>query len=108
MDRFTRDLIFALKDSIDPIIENAAIDFLSSYTITPKSVYTPEILRGVVKNHFLDYVSTADHPESVVRTYLEKKDYPWNYGDAKAMLTAMMLEPVRKDGKYINGFWGGD
>lgn len=122
MNDLTLGLIYAVKHS-EKTAKESIIDFLSKYTGTPKEYYTDKELVSIIRNAFIDYLRTADNPAFDVWQYFDAKRQAENFKDVfpkkheqyveqnhcididtEAIVTALRLIGVQKDGKYINGF----
>lgn len=101
MNDMTLGLIYAIKHREDQTMEEAAVDFLSNYTDTPKQQYNQNVLRFVLRVCFSDYIGAADHPSSVMEEFFKYCD---KYGEIQGILTTLELVKVRDHGKYVNGF----
>lgn len=120
MTKETMQFIFALKHNSNifadhnATLREIAIHYMSELTLCPKEAYTEARLFGIAKDRFLDFLSTADHPERIVRRFFEMKERDANYKevtgrdfentDTDYLLACLMLAQVKEDGKYINGF----
>lgn len=113
MEKLTEDFICAIKRG-KISAKQSAIDFMSDYTGSPKEEYTDYVLLPIVQNFFLDYIKTGNAWELMFHFFDHKKitrhckafadewDYPQN--DLMAMLSALQMVRVMKDGIFINGF----
>ena len=117
MEKMTEDFIYALKrDKDSPNLKEAAIKFMMDYTDSPRESYRIGNLYNITKQFFLDYIKTGDawelmyhffdHKKIVrnCRDFISETYYPND--DLIAMLTALSMVRVKKDGEYINGFTG--
>lgn len=113
MERTTENFIRAIKRGKNGA-KQAAIDFMSDYSGSPKEEYTDYTLLPIVKNFFLDYIKTGDSWELMFHFFDHKRitqnckafSDEWNYpqNDLMAMLSALQMVRVMKDGKLTNGF----
>lgn len=113
MERTTENFIRAIKRGKNGA-KQAAIDFMSDYSGSPKEEYTDYVLLPIVKNFFLDYIKTGDAWELMFHFFDHKTitrnceafSDEWNYpqNDLMAMLSALQMVRVMKDGKLTNGF----
>lgn len=126
MDKLTTGIIFTLKDSLNLFINNkeAIIDFLSTYTGTPKKYYTNEQIKLILRQCFTDYLKTCANPSYEVWNFFDVKRQHENFrdvfpreaekqwlkeggldDDSIAIITCLMMVRVRDDnGNLINGF----
>ena len=107
-DRSLR-IIYALKQSDKPW-EEVITKFRAKETDDPGHIATQLELYDVIKEVFIDYVSTSDRPENVVRDLLHRIDNNGSLGMAYHMAMVLKLVQVR-DGDmstgifhYVNGF----
>ena len=81
----------------------------------PEEDYTEAKLTDIIKEIVLDYISTADKPDSFLRDYFNwssfikerqffKDSCYQSQNDNDAWLSALCLIPVRDNNGYINGF----
>lgn len=106
MEKFTRDFIFALKLRSEESIMDRAIGFMSERTNTPKEYYYPGVMLRIARQKFLDYLSSADHPNVDISNYFEIEDLHDSISETDAILSVMSMVRVRGDnGEYVNGFW---
>lgn len=120
MTKDTMQFIFALKHNSNifadhkATLREIAVHYMSELTLCPKEAYTESALFGIVKGYFLDFLSTADHPERILRRFFEMKERDANYKevtgrdfgntDTDYLLSCLMLAQVKDGEKYINGF----
>lgn len=122
MDNRTLGIIYAIKKGDNTARQNI-IDFMSKYSDTPKEYYTDYNLIPLIEATFVDYLKTADNPSFDVWQYFDAKGRSRNFQqfypdravefqktsegfgiDTDAIISALALTTVRKDGKYVNGF----
>lgn len=112
MTKDTRDFIFALKHSADKTLKETAIKWLCEWSDSVPESYSEPNLFSAVKMFFLDYVDTCDNSAMVWREYFDTKHLHSligeNLSDTEIMLIVLDLVQVKKNGKFINGFWDSD
>lgn len=118
----TLGIIYAIKQGNLTARQNI-VEFMSRYDGVSKNYYCDANLIPLIEETFLDYLETADDPVSDVRQYFASKGkarnfyrfYParaaqyeekqQSFGmDTDAVIAALCLTDVMKDGKYVNGF----
>lgn len=123
MDNLTIGIIYAIKNGMKGPCENI-VSFLSAYTGTPREYYDDVELKKILQQSFIDYLKTADNPSFDVWQFFEAKRHRENYreifpkhakeqeeklhfldDDSEAIISALRMTAVQKDGKYINGFY---
>lgn len=133
MDEITIKLIYDIKKPKDEWYEEGAtthadiaIRSLMEYSGCNKSTYSLYILHKIVRQCFVNYLTTAKHIQCTLNDYYECLDkriingslfYPNTYKkdytpkditefEIEAMLTALQLTQVKTNtGEFINGFW---
>lgn len=125
MEDMTLGVIHAIKTGMKSPKENV-IDFMSKWSSTDPKYYTDNEVKRILQMVFIDYLKTADNPSFDVYQFFEAKKSMENYrsvypkqakefaekmsamdDDSEAIMTALRMSAVMKDGKYINGFKGG-
>ena len=102
-------IIYAMKQSGKPW-EKAIIEFRAKETGDPGHIATQLELYDVINNVFIDYISTCDHPENVVRDLLHQVNNNGSMGMAHHMAIVLRLQQVRDQDMstgnfyYVNGF----
>ena len=102
------EIIYALKQGEKPW-EKVITEFSAKETGNPSYIATQLELYDIIKEVFIDYISTCDHPENVVRILLHCIDVNGSMGMAHHMARTLRLQQVKskdEDGNfyYINGF----
>lgn len=107
-DRSLR-IIYAMKQSNKPW-EEAITKFRAKETGDPGHFATQLELYNVINEVFIDYISTCDHPENVVRELLHCIENNGSLGMVHHMAIILRLQQVRDrnmstgDFYYVNGF----
>lgn len=102
-------IIYAMKRSEKPW-EEVITKFRAKETRDPGHIATQLELYDVIKDVFIDYISTCDHPENVVRDLLHRVDNNGSLGMAYHMAMVLRLQQVRNRDMsadnlyYVNGF----
>ena len=102
-------IIYAMKQS-DRSWEEAITKFRAKETGDPDHFATQLELYHVINEVFIDYISTCDHPENVVRDLLHRVDNNGSLGMAYHMAMVLRLQQVRNRDMsadnlyYVNGF----
>ena len=111
-------LIYALKQNPHQKTSSIdiAVDFYACCSGNDPKTYSYNTLFVLIKNAFLDYISTADDPRQDMYTYFRsmeimdtmtdvKDDRNYIFYSLHGMLSALHMAIVRnKKGEYINGF----
>lgn len=89
-------------------MENAVIRYMSKECACPIEYYTDDIIIGILKTAFADFISCCDNPEYYVKQ-LMNHIVPENFllkpkSLKDSILLTLLLVQVRNNGKYINGF----
>lgn len=103
MTDLTLNIIKSIKCS-GKVWNRAVAEYMSEYSGCPVEDYTETSLNHILKEAFIDYVSTCDNPEEPVR---ELFDFIENNGARSLghhIANVLGLTQVRKNDKYINGF----
>lgn len=93
-------------------MESAVIRYMSEECACPIEYYTDDIVIGILKEAFADFISCCDNPEYYVRDlmdYLTSDNIMHKPRSLKeAIITVLDLVQVKRDGEngyvYINGF----
>ena len=103
------EIIYAMKQSDKPW-EEVIAKFRAKETGSPGHFATQLDLYDVIKEVFIDYISTCDHPENVVRDLLHRVENNGSLGMVHHMAITLRHQQVR-DGDmstgnfyYVNGF----
>lgn len=111
----TMELIWAIKKNKQhhTDLSQIVIDYYSEYSGSPKEEYTDSIIFNLVKNAFLDYLSTANHPDREMKVYFDTQnrilmmepEISFLKLETKCILIVFQLAQVRDHQKmFINGF----
>lgn len=102
-------IIYAMKQSEKPW-EEVITKFRAKETGDPSRIATQLELYDVIKEVFIDYISSCDHPENVVRDLLHHVENNGSLGMAHHMAIILSLQQVRDRDMstgnfyYVNGF----
>ena len=108
MDKMYQGIIWTIKHN--GASQEAIIDFMHSYTDTPKHHYTKYIINQIIEQTMIEAVRYNTHPSSIIFDYFYWMKMPWNYSHFKAMCAALAQLEVRNKNietgeyYYINGF----
>lgn len=102
-------IIYTMKQS-DKSWEEAIAKFRAKETKDPSHFATQLELYDAIREVFIDYISTCDHPENVVRDLLHHVENNGSLGMVHHMAIVLRLQQVRDrnmstgDFYYVNGF----
>ena len=102
-------IIYTMKQSEKPW-EEVITKFRAKETGDPGHIATQLELYHVISEVFVDYISTCDHPENVVRDLLHHVENNGSLGMVHHMAIILRLQQVRDRDMstgnfyYINGF----
>lgn len=102
-------IIYAMKQSEKPW-EEVINKFRAKETEDPGHIATQLELYHVINEVFIDYISTCDHPEYVVKDLLGRINNNGSLGMAHHMAILLRLQQVRDRDMstgnfyYVNGF----
>lgn len=111
----TEEFIYAIKENKydDNLLKNIAVSYFVEKYGVERDRYTNECVFNLVKEAFLDYLSTADNAIYELNNYFEAQRIKMNMTDdvditnleIYCILSVFQLAQVKnKDGKYVNGF----
>jgi len=102
-------IIYAMKQNVKPYEE--VIAKLRAKEIGDPNFFATQLeLYHVISEVFIDYISTCDHPENVVRELLHCIDNNGSLGMAHDMAIVLRMQQVRGGDMstgnfyYVNGF----
>lgn len=93
--------------------EEAVIKYMSKTCICPKEYYTEEVITEILKEAFIDFISTCSNPSYYVRSlmdYLSTNNIMYKARSLKdSIIVVLMLVQVRTEDEesnlvYTNGF----
>ena len=100
----TLGIIYAIKQRGESPLK-AVAEYMSEYSGSPKDEYNEEYLYVILKNAYIDYMSTCDSPSSEVARFLELLEKNYGHSMAFTLVITMGLTRVKNtDGKFVNGF----
>lgn len=95
-------------------LRESSIAYMSKYSgCTNLELYEHGEIEKIIFEIFLDFIDCVDKPSCILRQIQESKKFHREFlneefSDTEAILIAMMMVQVMRDGKYINGFKAGD
>lgn len=105
MEKMYVGVLYAVKQNKQHNRMNSIIHFMSNYTGTPKEQYTVTMIERILYNSVAAMLNEMEYPGGYFLSFMQWKEYPWNYSDFEAMCAALAEVPVKtKTGEYINGF----
>lgn len=115
MTKETEELIYAIKKNKynDNSLKNIAISYFVNKYGVERDCYYDEHVFDMIKEAFIDYLSTVDNVQSELYNYFEAqrseilkhKDIDVINLEIHCMLVVFLLAQIKnKDGKYVNGF----
>lgn len=113
MERRTANIIMVCKGhhnfGENLTLKQAVAHYMAKTCDCPLEVYTDKVLRGIVYEAFMDFISTCTCPRAFF--YDIKDALYWcdwspreDVDEITAVLTGFQLCQVRDNGNYINGF----
>lgn len=101
-------IIYTMKQSDKPW-EQVITEYRAKETDDPKHFATEYELYEVIHDVFIDYISTCDHPENVVRDLLHRINNNGSLGMAHHIAMVLKFQQVQesdRDGNFyfVNGF----
>ena len=113
MEQRTQNIINVIKNP--PLMgyeagdmTSAVIRYMSEECACPIEYYTDDIVIGILKEAFADFISCCDNPEYYVKqlmNYIVPENFLLKPKSLKdSILLTLLLVQVRNNGKYINGF----
>lgn len=88
--------------------DKAVIRYMSEECVCPIKYYTDDIVLGILREAFADFISTCDYSKyyvSVLMGYLTSDNLTHKPKSLKdAIISTLRIVQVRNNGKYINGF----
>ena len=105
MEEKTIGMIRFIKHNVGnyPTLREAAIAYMMNYSgCESKEVYENGKIEGIVREIVFDFIDAVDKPSTILRQLAESRKIHCEYlheefSEDDAMLTAMMLVPVRDD-----------
>lgn len=105
MDKMYAGVLYAVKQNHQHDYMSSIVHFMSKYTGTPKEYYTAPMIQRILIQSIAAMLNEMEYPSGYFVSFMQWKEYPWNYSDFEAMCAALTEVPVKaKTGEYINGF----
>ena len=103
MTDHTISIIKAIKLS-GKVWNQAVAEYMSKYSGSLVDEYTETELNRILKEAFLDYLTTCDNPSMEVRDLLDFMDNNGSRSLGHHIANVLGLTQVRDGDKYVNGF----
>ena len=113
MEKRTANIILVCKGhhnfGDELTLKQAVAHYMSKTCVCPLEVYTDKLLRSIVYEAFMDYMSSCTYPREIL--YHIKEALYWcdwspkeDVDDITAILTGFQLCQVRDENGFVNGF----
>ena len=104
MEKHTMDIIRFIKN-VDRPCFYLLREYLASENGSNEDAYTESELNTILKNAYVDYISTCDNPSNEIRRLLDYINSSGCHSLAWYIVMSLDMVRVRDDnGNYINGF----
>jgi hypothetical protein len=99
----TIGIIYAIKRS-GKIWNQAVAEWMSNYSGSPVEKYTETLLNKILKEAFIDYMSTCDKPGMEVSDFLDLIENNGSYSLGHHIANKLGMTQVKEGNKFVNGF----
>ena len=99
----TLGIIYAIKRS-GKAWNQAVAEWMADYSGSPVEAYTEIILNKILKEAFIDYVSTCDRPDIEIYELLSCIDKNGSYSLGHCIAIVLELARVKNGDEFVNGF----
>ncbi len=99
----TLGIIYAIKRS-EKEWNHAVADWMADYSGSPVEEYTETQINKILKEAFVDYISTCNRPDREVYDLLDYIDNNGSYSLGHCIAIVFELAQVKDGNKFVNGF----
>ena len=103
MTDHTINIIKSIKRS-GKVWSQAVAEYMSEYSGSPVEEYTETELNRILKEAFLDYLTTCDSPSMEIRGLLDLMENNGLHSIGYHIANVLGMVEVKDGDKYVNGF----